>query len=380
MGGALCCSRYAAMKTQGRFNALPDRHRTPLAAVPRSRHNPVALLGVLAHCLAALLLAPASATAAVRDYTIRWIPSPTGDVVGYRLSIGTSPGTYDVALDLGVPSVVGGEMKSTVQLEDGLDQYLTLQAVGSGNVLSPLSNEIVVAAGQIIPGLPGGTTGLEVFSVTGLSPVVSGEVQIVANADPEIASVIFYLDGTYHSSDYAPPFSLAGDMGWAQIHPWNSSLFADGEHTLYALGFDATGARVRSLSVDFLVDNVEDPTGPRIVGVTTSAIAADPGSAQIELVDENGITTPLLVDPRGAAGDIRPAWCDLNGDDEQDLVLGFGPGGEGSRRPDPDRGRRRQAHRRGQPHERDRSTRRAPHDHLRGVQRGDDSGLRRPRR
>ena len=52
-------------------------------------------------------------------------------------------------------------------------------------------------------------------------------------------------------------------------------------------------------------------------------------SGQISAVDLRGLVTPLIQYPNAGSEDLRPVWCDLNGDDVDDLLIGFGRGGRG---------------------------------------------------
>lgn len=83
---------------------------------------------------------------------------------------------------------------------------------------------------------------------------------------------------------------------------------------------------------DPMPDPVVDPgygtTLPPSFAALAVGITSDT-SGQISLVLGDGSTTVLTVDSLAAARDLRPTRCDLDGDDDSDLVIGFGPGSNG---------------------------------------------------
>lgn len=285
------------------------------------------------------LLGAGAASAAPHDYLIRWTPSTSSGIGTYVLAVGTASGQYDVELDLGIQPVAQGEMQTVVQLDDTVDLHLALRARSQAGLFSAYSNEVLLTAGASVPTNPpapppdpgGGGLTFGVTAVTGVSPVMVGSVPVVADVASGTGSVVFLVDGVWAKTENRAPYSLAGDSGWNAIRAWDSTTVSDGLHTLTAIGYEGVGgngAQGRSVSVSFTVDNVPDVALSSLLGLVTGSEASGAPS-RIDTLDEYGFTTPLFVDSRAADGDLRPAWCDLDGDGDLDLVLGFGTGGNG---------------------------------------------------
>jgi hypothetical protein len=75
----------------------------------------------------------------------------------------------------------------------------------------------------------------------------------------------------------------------------------------------------------------ESQPAPPPAPALASAVGVTAGpSGEVAIVDRQGGLVELLHHGFAAGREIRPAWCDLEGDDEPDLVLGFGPGSQGT--------------------------------------------------
>lgn len=96
-------------------------------------------LARLLYCLCPLLLVnPAMAATSV---TLAWDPSPDSFVIGYRMYLGGSPGTYTNSFDVGL------NLTATVtELAVGGTYYFTVRAVGDNAMESEPSNEVFYTA------------------------------------------------------------------------------------------------------------------------------------------------------------------------------------------------------------------------------------------
>ena len=118
----------------------------------------------------------ASVGAVPRAVSIRWQPSPTPGVVGYRVYVRqVTDAAFAPPLEVGLPTPANdGTMSATLTgYDDGVDWVFALSAVGTGNDESGLSNPITL----------GGTgTG---STITTTSTTTSTTVPVPCNTDDE---------------------------------------------------------------------------------------------------------------------------------------------------------------------------------------------------
>ncbi len=219
-----------------------------------------------AGALASLLASPAGA--ALREYRMHFQPSPTAGVTGYTMHLGTAAGSYQTQFDLGLPPVSGGSVIYALDLEDSVDLYVALRAYGAGGVQSDFSNEIHLE--PIVPdggGIGGGDGG------TG-----GGD----GGSDGG--------DGGTGGGDGGDGGDGGGDggTGGGNAHPPGTL------HPDVALGL-ATGR-----------------------------------TAMIARLMPDGRNASLTMDSLASNGMVRPSACDLDGDGDRDLVVGFGKGSAGT--------------------------------------------------
>ena len=124
----------------------------------------------------------------------------------------------------------------------------------------------------------------------------------------------------------------AGD-NYLALRAANASLYSQYSNEVVVLRAGATGSTPLP---DPEPPPGSDPTSPApdftatpfdpahdVIGLVGEA------GGQISLVDVLGRVTPLIVHPNPGSADLRPAWCDVDGDGSDDLVIGFGHGGRG---------------------------------------------------
>ena len=125
---------------------------------------------------------------------------------------------------------------------------------------------------------------------------VAGSVAVDASAsdDVGVTSVAFAVDGTSIGTDTTQPYEV----------PWNTTLVANGGHTLTAQAVDAAGNTGTSSSIGVTVANTIDTTppdppgdlhasvgGPRQVSLTWAAAADDVGVTGYEVSRDGSILT-----------------------------------------------------------------------------------------
>jgi hypothetical protein len=93
-----------------------------------------------------------------RTYPMSFLPSPSGTVAGYEVSLGQSTGSYDTFIDLPLNSITvsNGTWTHDLTLDADRDYFIVLRAYNAGG-MSVNSNEIRVAA--LVSNATGGSSG-----------------------------------------------------------------------------------------------------------------------------------------------------------------------------------------------------------------------------
>jgi hypothetical protein len=222
--------------------------------------------------------APANLTATVQtidDVQLAW-NAATDDrgVTEYRVHRSATPGFTPSAGNR--IATVTGTSYSDQNRPPGTYYYLVVAADAAGNA-GPSSLEAVAAI------LPDTTPPTASVSAPAGGSTVSGTVSVTATANDDrgVTQVQFELDGAnLGSADTSAPFAAS----------WNTTLGANGTHTLTAVARDAAGNTTRSANVQVTVDNGAPPT----VSITAPAAAAT--------VSGGVSVTANAADDRGVAG------------------------------------------------------------------------------
>lgn len=263
----------------------------PAVLARRSRAHSRGGLGtrtLVAGALATLVAAPASA--ALREYRMQFQPSPTAGVAGYTMHLGTSAGSYPTQFNIGMPPASGGSVLYALDLEDSVDLYVVLRAYGTGGVVSAFSNEIHLE--PIVPDAgDGGSVGGGGDGGTGGEDGGTGGVDDGTGGG----------DGGTVGGDGGTGGDTGGDAGGDT-------------------GGDTGGA-------DGGTGGSEDP--PAMLDPSVALGLSTGKSAAMARLMPNGTLAAFAMDTLASRGMVRPSACDLEGDGDRDLVVGFGKGSGG---------------------------------------------------
>ncbi|MFK7895129.1 MAG: FG-GAP repeat domain-containing protein [Myxococcota bacterium] len=234
----------------------------------------------------ATLCAPA-ASAALREYRMQFQPSPSSDATGYTMHIGTESGDYQAEFDLGSPPPQGGEVIYSLDLEDSVDLFVALRSYDLAGETSAFSNEVRVSAIPVPapPPTTGGSGGDDGGNGGGDDGANGGDT---GGGD----------DGSGGDSG-----SNGGDSG------------SDN-------GGDSDGGFGDGMGNG-------DGTPVPLDGDVGLGLGILPGGFLSQLLGDQSLEALTSGSLAGNAS-IHPSRCDLDGDDDLDLVVGFDKRGKGN--------------------------------------------------
>src|SRR5580765_6224678 len=87
-------------------------------------------------CLSLLMLLSSAAQLRAASVTASWNPNPETNIAGYKLSYGTSSGSYTTTID------VGNVTTFVVPVLPGQTYFFVVQAYDTSGLLSPNSGEV----------------------------------------------------------------------------------------------------------------------------------------------------------------------------------------------------------------------------------------------
>ena len=172
---------------------------------------------------------------------------------------------------------------AVIQLETG-GQY---PAVNTGNVFTSSCSGVVFPTPTTVVATPPAAPPVVTLTTPSSGAVVTGTIQVSATATSTlaVASVSFILDGGQTiGKDTAAPFSIT----------WDTSLVADGAHTLKAVAVDANGNTGTSAIINVTTQNA----------VSTLPAPIPPQGLQLWLKGDAGVTL--------ANGKVA-SWADQSG-------------------------------------------------------------------
>src|SRR3989442_5140630 len=202
-------------------------------------------------CVLTVLCSLAPAVANAAQVALAWDANTDPDLAGYKLYYGLSSGSYQSSVD------VGNLTSYTLSgLLDGRIYYFAATAYNLNLNESGFSNEVSKAIADVTPPTVS-------MTAPAAGATVSGTMTVSASATDNvgIVGVQLKLDGVnLGAEDTTNAYSIS----------WNSTLAANGTHTLTAVARDAAGNTATSAAVSVTVDN----TPPIISSVSAFNISS----------------------------------------------------------------------------------------------------------
>jgi hypothetical protein len=231
------------------------------------------ILGMFVLCLAAVNDASGG------TLTLRWDPSHSGSVAGYKVFLGTQSGSYSTIVD------VGNQVQFTfTDAQPGRMYYFAVAAYAPGGLVGPLSPEVAgrIGGAPLVLSNPG-----DVTSAVGTPTTVQLRVSAA------------FADGlTYTASGLPPGIAIDPASGWIGGTPNTEGTFR--VTATVASSFDAASETfmwtVRRHASPNPVVAVSIPTpGPTFI--TSQPFVLIGGSAD----DDQGVTAVYWTNDRGGS-------------------------------------------------------------------------------
>ena len=230
--------------------------------------------------LYALLLCVAGAADATAGIlTLQWDPSPDSSVAGYRVFVGTEPGTYSTTVN------VGNQLRFVFEdAQPGRTYYFAVAAYTSANIVGPFSAEV---SGRIDSSLQLANPG-NVTSTVG----VPATVQLRASASGA-GQLTYAATGL--------PYGVAIDAATGLIAGTPST---EGSYRVTATV--SSGLTVASESFVWTVERrlSETPAVTLTIPTSTSSFTTSKSSVLLGgvAVDDQGVTVVQWTNDRGGSG------------------------------------------------------------------------------
>jgi hypothetical protein len=254
-----------------------------------------------------LIAASLCAAPTLNAQTLEWDPSPSTDVVSYRVSQGTSSGVY------GTPTDVG---KVTAYQPQGVDwthrAYFVVTAVNGAGLVSVPSNEAVWTP-------PSVTTFNSLTASTGYPLVANTPVTWTANATNNLGAVeykwfvykktswVMVQDyGAANTYTWTPQAADAGTPYFVQVWARGVGSTAQYEAWRGTFSFDIVPAPLTlSANVDFPAPPGSQITWTAVLGASTAAAV----EYQFQVVNTSNNTTTVL---RNYSPSNQAQWVPLS--------------------------------------------------------------------
>lgn len=289
-----------------------------------------------------VLVTVASAQAQIR-LTAEWDPNTDPYTVGYRLSIGTSPGVYVAEVD------AGAQPRVPLNLPPGATYYFVVRAYNAAGQFGPPSNEATIDLNQSGP--PGAPTDFGA-SVSGSSatlswnpPTSGGATQylLYVGNSPGSANIVngFALgnvltvsgdlpQGAYYArlraanpfgvGPFSPEISFQINIGYRPLSPTN--LSATWQGTFATLSWVApTSASAADVPTSYVVEAGSARGGSNIArvnvgNVTSYSVDVPPGTYYVRVRGLNalGVSDPSNeITLQGRGGPVAPHSLSVSG-------------------------------------------------------------------
>lgn len=295
---ALLVADAAAVSAQSTYSLL--------VSTSPDRSSPVPLAGQTATGAIYVFTSPDNGILRVRFF----VDDPTMSGSPFTTETG-SP--YDLA---GTTKTGAAKAFNTTQLPDGTHNVTAAIDLSAGST-EVLSSDFTVANGSPPPPPPPPSTHTLMVSTSPdrSSPAelegrtVEGEIYVFVSPETGILAVRFFLDdptmsGTPFSTDFSPPYDLAGTGKKGTALPFDTTLFVDGTHDVTAAVEPSAGG-TEVVTSSFAVSNVG------------AALTLSPGSLSFS-VEPGGSASGTLgigtTDGTAASFDItdNASWLSLS--------------------------------------------------------------------
>ena len=245
----------------GRRDARRVQTHSPITV--RRRWNAAAAL--------ALILAFSGSLVAQNSLTARWTANPETDIVGYKVYLGTTSGTYST-----IQTVTNGTSVVLTGLTPSTTYYCAVQAYNTSGVTSEMSDEVVKTTAAAAPTFPeiavSGPSGADLASGTGSVPCGS---------------------------------ALVGNPAAQQT----ITLRNTGDANLTGLALSIEGANASDFSTSALATTTLAPGASTTIAITLQPTAAGARAATLKIAsndaDENPFSIPLSGE--GLVETVTPA-------------------------------------------------------------------------
>jgi len=258
-----------------------------------------------------LLLFLRVSVAAAGQVSLAWDPNTEPNLSGYKVYVGEASGVYLSNVDAGNSSTY-----TVTGLVEGRVYYFVVTAYDSGGNQSLFSNEV----SALVAAPPDLTPPAVSISAPGGGATVARQVTVTANAidNVGVTQVEFLVGGALVAADSVAPYAVM----------WDTSTGLNGSYTITAVARDLAGNATISATVNVTVANEHE----LVVGL--GSFPGQGGWIALGGSQTNAFATRFWNQLGGAPyiasnGELHTATGDVDGDGLNEVIVGFGAGGDG---------------------------------------------------